>query len=225
MYQTLHKILLVSALITASILSVSLSSHASVSITRGQTPIPAGNAVSAKDISVKNEKLAFSISVESPPPWGVARGAIVDIAPVLADGSLDLDRVAFADFIPNNWSSWPTTYTRVDIVKDSPEEAVIKITRDFADIEISTLYSLKSASDLIHIETRMTNNGDDLDGLISGFTLWPDGGYKFAVPGYAGQDEAKVENPIADRFIGYDSHWSIALHAPYFTELKHQSRD
>jgi hypothetical protein len=55
--------------------------------------------------------------------------------------------------------------------------------------------------------------------------LWPDGGYKFAVPGYAGQDQAVVEHPISDRFVGYDTDWAIALHAPYMTELKSKSRD
>lgn len=220
-----NRVLLSSAILMASTLSMSMQSHASVSISRGKTLIPAGNALSDKDITIRNEKLAFSIAVDSAPPWGVARGCIVDIANVLPDGSLSNDRVAFADFIPNNWSSWPTTYQSVEIVKDTPEEAVISSTRDFGKVEIKTFYSLKSGSDLIHVKTIMKNNGEDLKDLVSGFTLWPDGGYKFSVPGYAGIEEALVNKPIADRFVGYDSDWSIALHAPYFTELKYKSRD
>lgn len=219
------KSLIVSAVLLASSLSLSAPSFAAVSITQGKTSIPAGNALSEKDLTIKNEKLAFAIAVGSPPPWGVARGCIVDIANVRADGSLSNDRVAFADFIPNNWSGWPTTYQDVEILEDTPQQAVVKITRDFGDVIISTTYSLKSGSDLIHVKTTMNNQGDALTDLVSGYTLWPDGGYKFAIPGFAGVEKAEVSAPIADRFVGYDKDWGIALHAPYFTELKYKSRD
>lgn len=213
------------AAILISILGTAAQSHASVSISHGKTIIPAGNALSDKDLTIKNDKLAFSLALGTPPPWGVARGCIIDMANVKADGSLSNDRVAFADFIPNNWSSWPNTYQKLDIVKDSPEEAVVKVTRDFGKAVISTEYSLKSGSDRIHVKTTMTNQGEDLIDLESGFTLWPESGYKFAVPGYAGEEAASVDKPIADRFVGYDEDWAIALHAPYFTELKYKSRD
>lgn len=225
MIRTPHKPLIFSVSLLAFILSFSASAHADVSITQGKTAIPAGNALSDKDLTIKNEKLAFSIAVGSAPPWGVARGCIVDIANVRADGTLSNDRVAFADFIPNNWSSWPTTYQNVEIIKDSPQQAVVKVTRDFGKVEVSTTYSLKSGSDLIHVTTTMLNQGEGLSDLISGYTLWPDGGYKFAIPGYAGEEEGKVTNPLADRFVGYDKDWAIALHAPYFTEFKYKSRD
>lgn len=215
----------VSAFLLTTALGLSPASHAAVSIIKGKTPIPAGNAQSDKDLTIKNEKLAFSLAVDSAPPWGVARGCIVDIANVRADGSLSTDRVAFADFIPNNWSGWPTTYQNVEIIKDTPEEAIVKVTRDFGKIDISTTYSLKSGSDLVHVATTMHNRGEDQKGMLSGFTLWPDGGYKFAVPGFAGQEKASVKSPIADRFVGYDKDWSIALHAPYMTELRYKSRD
>ncbi len=221
----MKKMFLSIVILAIAIFGVSVQSYASVSISKGKTLIPAGNALSDKDIMVRNEKLAFSIAVDSIPPWGVARGCIVDIANVLPNGSLSNDRVAFADFIPNNWSSWPTTYQNVKIIKDTPEEAIISSIRDFGKVDIKTVYSLKSGSDLIHVKTTMKNNGEDLTDLLSGFTLWPDGGYKFSIPGYAGVKKAVVENPIADRFVGYDKDWSIALHAPYFSELQYKSRD
>ena len=220
-----YKFLLVSALVLATSMVMAVQAHATVSIIHGKTIIPAGNATSDKDLTIKNDKLAFSLAVGSAPPWGVARGCIVDIANVRADGSLSHDRVAFADFIPNNWSSWPTTYQTVDIIKDSKDEAIVKVTRDFGKVVIDTIYSLTSGSDLIHVKTTMTNEGEALNDMLSGYTLWPDGGYKFAVPGYADQDQATIDNPISDRFIGYDADWAIALHAPYMTELKSKSRD
>ncbi|MFT6898497.1 MAG: hypothetical protein ACJA13_002918 [Paraglaciecola sp.] len=225
MIKPFRKTLLVSALMLASGLAVTAQSHAGVSIIQGKTIIPAGNATSDKDLTIRNNKLAFSLAIGSAPPWGVARGCIVDIANVQKDGSLSNDRVAFADFMPNNWSSWPNTYQTVDIIKDSKDEAIVKITRDFGKVVISTVYSLASGSDLIHVNTTMTNEGEAIADMLSGYALWPDGGYKFAVPGYAGKAEALVDDPIADRFVGYGADWAVALHAPYMTELKYQSRD
>lgn len=225
MLKPFYTSLLVITLILATNMVVTLHSHAAVSIIHGKTIIPAGNAISAKDLTIRNDKLAFSLALGSAPPWGVARGCIVDIANVKADGSLSNDRVAFADFIPNNWSSWPSTYQTVDIIKNSSTEVIVKVTRDFSKVVISTTYSLASGSDRIHVKTTMTNQGEALVDMLSGYTLWPDGGYKFAVPGYAGQDQAVVDDPISDRFVGYDADWAVALHAPYMTELKNKSRD
>lgn len=225
MKSVLSKSLILSSAIVASSLSFSTLSYAAVSITQGKTSIPAGNATADTDLTIKNEKLAFALAIGSPPPWGVARGCIVDIANVLPDGSLSNDRVAFADFIPNNWSGWPTTYQKVDIITDTPKLAVVKVTRDFADVIISTTYSLKSGSDLIHVTTTMDNQGEDQKDMLSGYTLWPDGGFKFAIPGFAGVEKSDVKNPISDRFIGYDKDWGIALHAPYFDQFKYKSRD
>jgi hypothetical protein len=225
MLKPFYTSLLVSSFLLTIGLGVAVPSYATVSIIHGKTIIPAGNATSDKDLTIRNDKLAFSLAVGSAPPWGVARGCIVDIANVKADGSLSNDRVAFADFIPNNWSSWPTTYQTVDIIKDSPDEAIVKVTRDFGKVVIITLYSLASGSDLIHVKTTMTNEGEALTDMLSGYTLWPDAGFKFAVPGYAGRDQAVVDNPISDRFVGYDADWAIALHAPDMTEIKSKSRD
>jgi hypothetical protein len=225
MLKLFYTSLLVSSLLLAIGLGVAVPGYAAVSIIHGKTIIPAGNATSDKDLTIRNDKLAFSLAVGSAPPWGVARGCIVDIANVKADGSLSNDRVAFADFIPNNWSSWPTTYQTVDIVKDSKDEAIVKITRDFGKVIISTTYSLASGSERIHVKTTMINEGEALVDMLSGYTLWPDAGYKFAVPIYSDKEEAVLNHPISDRFVGYDADWAIALHAPDMTEIKSKSRD
>ena len=223
-FSTLSPALLgISLLVSGSLLSH--ASHASVSITKGKTAIPHGNAISNEDLTIQNDKLAFAIAVDSAPPWGVARGCIVDIANVKEDGTLSNDRVAFADFIPNNWSSWPNTYTKIDILKDTAQEAVVNIKRDFGETEISTTYSLSEGSDLIHVETTMTNKGDsDIDAL-SGYTLWPDSGYKFAVPRSHTTEKSSENVWLSDRFVGYDEEWAVALHAPYMRETRNQSRD
>ena len=84
---------------------------AAVQVIVGPTPIPDGEAAAARDITVMNEKLAFALAVESPVPYGVPRDAIIDLGPVVG-GKPTRDRVVFADFIPNNWSAWPNTYSK-----------------------------------------------------------------------------------------------------------------
>ena len=111
--------------------------HAAVRIIHGPTPIPSGDARLPGDLTIINEKLAFALAVQSPAPYGVPRGAIVDLAPV-ADGKIQRDKVVFADFIPNNWSAWPNTYQRVEVVKDTPGEAEVEAVRDWGAVTITT---------------------------------------------------------------------------------------
>jgi hypothetical protein len=198
---------------------------AEVTLTRGATPIPDGEAVAPGDITVQNDRLAFTLAVESQAPWGVPRGVIVDLAPV-KDGAPDLDRIAFADFIPNNWSAWPNTRQDVEIVTETPEQVVLRATRDFGDAEIETTYTLEDGSDRIHLVTTMTNNGQAaLAEQMSGFTLWPDSGYFFSVPGLQGVGSGTAEKALSDRSVAYDEGWFIALHAPYFDRVEYDSMD
>src|SRR5258708_38605717 len=98
---------------------------AAVQVIIGATPIVNGDAKAAGDITVVNEHLAFALAVQSAAPYGVPRGALIDLAPGTG-GSIGRDRVVFADFIPNHWSAWPNTYQHVDIVERGPARAVIR---------------------------------------------------------------------------------------------------
>ena len=111
--------------------------HATVQVIVGPTPIPDGEAAAAGDITVINEKLAFALAVESPVPYGVPRGAIIDVGPVVV-GKPARDRVVFADFIPDNWSAWPNTFQKVSIVERGPQQVIIKTTRDWGKVTIAT---------------------------------------------------------------------------------------
>ncbi len=72
----------------------------------------------------------------------------------------------------------------------------------------------------------MTNQGEaPLEDQMSGFTLWPDSGYEFAVPGLAGVGSGTAEDALSDRFVAYDRDWFIALHAPYFDRVEYGSKD
>ena len=199
--------------------------HAAVRVLAGPTPIPDGDARAAGDLTVINEKLAFALAVESPVPFGVPRGAIVDVAP-LSHGQIGRDRVAFADFIPNNWSAWPNTYQHVEVLERGPQQVRIRAVRDWGKVNIVTVYLLRANSDQVEIRTTMTNGGDEtLTDLLSGLTLWPRSGFLFAVPGLAGVSEGKADGALADRVVAYDAGWAITLHAPYLDHIGSASRD
>jgi len=86
----------------------------------GPTPIPDGDARAAGDLTVINEKTRLRAGGRvARVPFGVPRGAIVDVAPV-SHGQIGRDRVAFADFIPNNWSAWPNTYQHLEVLEPRP---------------------------------------------------------------------------------------------------------
>lgn len=201
------------------------TAQADVSVTHGATAIPDGEATAEQDLTVANDHLAFAIAVESRPPWGVPRGTLVDLAAV-KDGKTDLDRVAFADFIPNNWSAWPNSEKTVEVVEESAERAVVRIRRNWGDAWVTTTYTLEAGSDRIHLETRLENAGDtSLEAIRSGFTLWPDTGYLFGVPGLGDAKETEASDALTDRMVAYDRDWAFALHAPYFDRINYKGQD
>jgi hypothetical protein len=214
------------ALLASLVMLAPLTSvRADVRVIVGPTPIPRGNARAAGDISVVNEKLAFALAVESAAPYGVPRGAIVAIAPV-RHGHIGRNCVVFADFIPNNWSAWPNTYHRVEILERGPQQVRIRAVRDWGEVTITTLYTLAANSDEIAISTTMTNGGDQpLRALLSGLTLWPSSGFLFAVPGLAGVTAGKADGALSDRVVAYDADWTVTLHAPYLDHVGSGSRD
>ncbi len=199
--------------------------HAQVRVVHGPTPIPGGNANAAGDLTVVNDKLAFALAVESSPPYGLPRGALVDLAPVDTKGVIAHDKIAFGDFIPNNWSAWPNSYQRVRIIRETSKEVVIESIRDWGAVTITTTYALKAGEDQIAIRTTMTNGGEALTGLRSGVTLWPGAGYLFGVPGLEGVEDGPATKALAKRVVAYDETWAIVLHTPYLDHVGFGSKD
>lgn len=210
-------------LATLLVCSVPLLASAAVRIITGPTPIADGDARARGDITVVNQKLAFALAIESPVPYGVPRGALVDIAAV-SKGKIGRDRAVFADFIPNNWSAWPNTYQKIDIVERGPQQVVIRAVRDWGKVVISTTYTLKDDADRVEVSTTMRNDGDTaLPGLLSGLTYWPKGGFLFGVPG--APEHGPAPDVLAHRMVAYDADWSVALHASYFNDVEYASKD
>jgi hypothetical protein len=198
----------------ACVLVSCTSEDTQLSVAIGPTSIPRGDAVGAKDITINNGLFALAFAVDTAPPWGVARGGIVDIA-IVRGGELDYDIASLADFMPNNWSSWPTSYQRVTIDKPSADEVVVKTERDWGDVELETLFHIKAADSKIRIVTTMTNNGEAaLDDLLSGYVVWPDGGSLRDTPSTTGGWTA-----------AYDENWALGLHAPFSDVVREDGRD
>ncbi len=198
---------------------------AQVRIVHGPTPILGGDARAAGDLTVVNDRLAFALAVESSPPYGVPRGALVDLAPVVA-GTIGHDKVVFADFIPNAWSAWPNRQQRVTVLTDTAQQAVVETVRDWGAVTITTRYTLNAGEDRIAIRTTMANGGATaLKGLRSGMTLWPSAGYLFGVPGLGGAEDGPADAALSKRVVAYDADWAIALHAPYLDHIGYDSKD
>ncbi len=219
------RLCLLVALLLVALLLLAPVARAQVRIVPGPTPIPGGDARVAGDLTVINDRLAFALAVESAPPYGVPRAALIDLAPV-SQGRIGHDTVIFADFIPNNWSAWPNRQHALTIVTDTPQEAVVETVRDWGMVTITTRYSLKAGDDQVHIVVTMANGGPvALPGLRSGLTLWPGAGHLLAVPGLADVADGPAAAALSDRVVAYDEGWAVALHAPYVNHVGFGSRD
>ncbi|MFE8070622.1 CehA/McbA family metallohydrolase [Marinobacteraceae bacterium S3BR75-40.1] len=206
-------------------LTAATAALADVTVERGPTPLQNGDATAAQDIQLRNDHLVASIAVDSAPPWGVAPGGIIDAAPV-TDGKALRDKVSLIDFIPNNWSSWPTSYQKFDIVQSGPEKGVVKVTRDWEGVVLTTTYTLEADSDRIHVVTQMDNQSDKAyQDILSGYVMWPDGGHLFGPAGMHGTEEGPTDKAFADWSASYDESWGFVLHAPYMNYIDYEARD
>lgn len=219
----MHRILLTAIIVLAWLPWSAV--HAGLSVVVGPTAIPRGNATAVRDITVRNDDFAVAFAVETAAPWGVARGGIVDIA-IVRDGEIGYDFASLADFMPNRWSSWPTTYQRVSIEKQTADEVVIRTERDWGDVELLTRFTFRAGSRTIHLHTHMHNAGEvALEDIYSGYVVWPEGGSLFGVPGLHGVNSSAEDAALADWSASYDEHWALGLHAPFSQVVAYDGRD
>ena len=207
--------------VCAGVLLHGINAYADVTIVTGPTSIPRGDASGANDITVSNGIFAVAFAVDSAPPWGVARGGIVDIA-ILEGGEPGYDIASLADFMPNNWSSWPTTYQRVTVDKKNRSEVVVTTLRDWGDVALETTFRIRDGDSRIHIVTEMTNLGDEpLAELLTGYVVWPDGGYLVDEPIVTAAGTGERGGWTA----AYDEGWLVGLHAPFSDYVTRRGRD
>jgi len=202
-----------------------LNANADITLVKGPTEIPRGDAQGKRDFTLNNGLFAIAFGVDTAPPWGVARGGILDIA-ILRDGKPGFDIASLADFMPNNWSSWPTTYQTVSIEKNTAQEVIVKTLRDWGDVSLETRFTIKDQDSRIHITTRMTNSGKTtIKDILSGYVAWPDGGYLFGMPGLHHVKKSPEDNALANWSASYDEKWALGLHAPFAKVMSYDGRD
>ncbi|MEJ2140681.1 MAG: CehA/McbA family metallohydrolase [Gammaproteobacteria bacterium] len=200
---------------------LSAAANAEVSVAVGPTSIPRGDATGARDITVTNGRFAIAFAVDTAPPWGVARGGIVDIA-IVNDGKPGYDIASLADFMPNDWSSWPTTYQRVTVEQENADEAIVRTVRDWGQAELETTFHIRDGDSKIHITTRMNKGEAPFADLLSGYVVWPDGGHLVAEP--VATPNGREASP-GGWTAAYDEHWLLGLHAPFSDVAANRGRD
>jgi hypothetical protein len=134
---------------------LTLSAHAAVRVIVGPTPIEGGEAKSAGDITVVNEKLAFALAVTSPVPYGVPRGAIIDAAPV-TQGKDRPRPCGIRGLHSQQLVGVAQHLQHVEILERGPDRAVVRTVRDWGQVTVTTVYTLESNADSVAIRTTMS---------------------------------------------------------------------
>ena len=104
----------------------------------GPTDIFEGTALGANDFTVYNDKIAFSMSVDTKNYWSMTNGSILDIALVNADGTFGAKLVNDVEFLNDLWTS---TGTYPGDGKDLREDVKVEITEQTEDKVVVTAYT------------------------------------------------------------------------------------
>jgi hypothetical protein len=195
---------------------------AAVRAAAGPTPIQGrGHAAGASLSSTRNWPSRWRWL---PVPYGVPRGAIIDVAPV-TDGRIGRDCVVFADFIPDNWSAWPNTFQHIDVSRAARSEPLCEPCAIGARRPSPRFTRSNQTQTSVEIQTTMHNDGNAaLPDLLSGLTLVAMEAISSGFP-ECGVVQGKADGALSDRVVAYDETWSIALHAPTPTISPHGSLD
>lgn len=188
-----------------------------VTVTEGPTTIINGTCMGADDLTVQNGLFAIAIAVDTSPPWGVPKGSILDAA-LVKDGAPGLDRLTLADFLPNAWAAWPSTYQTVEVTKDTADQAVVTVSRDYDEMTLVTTITVDRGSRFARLSTLATNpaaSGKTYTDIFCGYTFCTNGGYMFGpYDVQPGDPYRTVADPYGKYVLGYDETFSMGLHNP-----------
>ena len=208
---------LLTLLCVAAPATAALAATSDVTLTEGPTAIVNGSCVGANDITISNEYLAIAIAVDTTPPWGVPKGSILD-GTTIKNGVWGRDKLTLVDFLPNAWAAWPNTYQTITVTKETADQAVVTIARDYNKLELVTTISVDRGSRFVKMSTVAANpagSGETYTDIYCGYTFCTSGGYMFGpFAKSAGDPYSSVSDPYGKYVLGYDSDYSIGLHYP-----------
>ena len=190
--------------------SAAFAADPDVSLKRGPTAIMNGSCTGAGDITVSNGYLAIAIAVDTAPPWGVPKGAILD-GTTIKDGAWGNDRLTCVDFLPNAWAAWPNTYQRISVTTDTADKAVVTVERDYNKLQLVTTITVEKGSRFVKVQTVAKDpaGGEPYADILCGYTFCTSGGYMFGP--YGMKDDAVSTDPYGKYVLGYDDTYSIGM--------------
>ena len=135
-------------------------------IQEGESPIADADAILGNDIFISNGKIAATIAVDTPDPWGYPVGSMVDLATVegdvsdkllsaYQDGALTVSRDRLWDMrlLMNSWDTWAPS-TCGDMTFEVVEEYQFdEQSGPAAALKVTSYYSEKSPADTQDFET------------------------------------------------------------------------
>lgn len=208
----------------ATAMGASAQEQSGVQVIWGPTPINEGEALSTGDLTLMNEHLAVTFGIGTLPPWGVTRGNIIDLAPVV-DGQVGADLIAQFSLPVDGWGNWAEfDVDNIQVIDETPQRATVVLTGYWKDIRVEMRFTLESGSPYLHVVTSLTNEGDQAyEDLVSGYAISLKKGWTFT-PGF-GTDRhyaptLKEEvGAVEDWVAGYHEDFAIGIYAPYYTHL------
>jgi hypothetical protein len=210
--------LLLALTLTLVFTAAALAADPDVTVTEGPTTIINGTCMGAHDLTIQNGIFAIAVAVDTVPPWGVPNGSILDGA-LVKDGVPGLDRLTLVDYLPNAWASWPNTYQHVVVTKDTTDQAVVTVSRDYDKMTLVTTITVDRGSKYAKLSTVATDpagSGQPYDDLFCGYTFCTTGGYMFGPYALGPLDGLyrTLADPYGKYVLGYDETYAIGLHNP-----------
>ena len=210
--------LLLALTLTLVFAAAALAADPDVTVTEGPTTIINGTCMGAHDLTIQNGIFAIAVAVDTVPPWGVPNGSILDGA-LVKDGVPGLDRLTLVDYLPNAWASWPNTYQTVDVTKDTADQAVVTVSRDYDKMTLVTTITVDRGSKYAKLSTVATDpagSGRPYNDLFCGYTFCTTGGYMFGPYALGPLDGfyRTLADPYGKYVLGYDETYAIGLHNP-----------
>lgn len=189
----------------------------------GQSSMSEAAAVRTNDITVRNDKIEFTVGVDTAGAYGMPPGIIVDAGSYNDGTSNTGDMVATLGFVADNFGSW-VNYTDIEVTTNTDEKIVVTSSghwQGHEDVEITTKYILEAGDRHIQFETTVENTGSETQEMTTGYGVSMSGMQTY-LPGYGDVTSGMYSLQDADQLPlnwagGYNE--NKGTYAFYFEEM------